>query len=87
LSRLNLTWTKHLQNEDQKEQFELVLRNSTHVLGRLKAILKEELIALEGKETSIADFDSPSWAFKQAYLNGDRARLKKVLNLLEFIPD
>lgn len=81
---LSIAWTKNLP-DDKKADFELVLRNSTLVLGRLKAILQDELRSTYDAET-MKDFEDPNWSHKQAFRNGDRARLRKVLNLLEFLP-
>lgn len=85
-TRLSLSWTKNIQDDDKRKDFELVLRNSTMILGRLKAILQEELQALEQKEETYKDFDDSNWSHKQAFRNGDRHRINKTLNLLEFIP-
>lgn len=83
---LSLNWSKHLHDEDKKKNFEDLVRNSTVVLGRLKALLEEDLRSLDTRDTTEKDFEDPNWSHKQAFRNGDRARLKKVINLLEFIP-
>lgn len=80
---ISLTWVKNLP-EDKKDDFELVLRNSTLILGRLRDILKEELQSTYETET-LKDFEDPNWSHKQAFRNGDRARIRKVLSLLEFL--
>lgn len=80
---ISLTWVKNLP-EDKKDDFELVLRNSTLILGRLRDILKEELQSTYEIET-LKDFEDPNWSHKQAFRNGDRARIRKVLSLLEFL--
>lgn len=77
----SIVWTKHLRGKD-KEDFELILSNSTTVLNRLRDILMEEIEELDRSESSIEDFESPAWTHKQAYRNGDRARLRKVLDLI-----
>jgi hypothetical protein len=81
---ISLTWVKNLP-EDKAKDFEIVLRNSTMILGRLKAILQEELQNTYNDET-MKDFEDPNWSHKQAFRNGDRSRIRKTLNLLEFIP-
>lgn len=83
---LSLSWTKHLKDETQKQNFEDLVRNSTIVLGRLREVLLEQRDELSRKELTEKDFDVPNWSERQAFRNGDRARLEKVLNLLEFIP-
>lgn len=82
---LPLAWTKHLSDPKAKENLELSIRNSTSALGRLYQILEDEERALENSSLTIKDFDDPSWAFKQAYKNGEKARLKKLKELIDFI--
>jgi hypothetical protein len=80
---LNLVWTKNLPSTKKKE-FEATLRNSTFVLSRLRDILDEEMEVLDRQETTISDFDHPNWSHKQAYRNGERARIRKMRDLLSF---
>ena len=84
-STIPLVWTKHLKDPKKKEDFELSVRNSGIALSRLIEIVNEKLIGLDNSETSIKDFDDPSWAFKQAFKNGQRTGLKEIRSLLDFI--
>lgn len=84
---LATVWTKHLKDPQKKRDFEQAVRHSTLALGRFKQILQDELDSLENVSTSLDEFDSPSWAFKQAYRNGEKARIKKTLELLSFLED
>jgi hypothetical protein len=77
-------WLK--DKAEGKEDLERTLRNSTYVLGKLKTILKDELLSIDKAETTITDFDEPNWANKQAFRNGRKAGLTYTLSLLEFIP-
>lgn len=77
-------WIKNLP-KDEQEEFEKTLRHSTAVLSRLGVIVDEKLNGLEREENSLQVYDSPSWAFKQAHLNGERAGLTKIKQLLAFL--
>lgn len=82
--RFNSKWTKHLPNEADREQLKKTILGSRTALDRLKQLLSEELDSLENQELSSTDYDSPSWAFKQAHRNGERTFAKKVFELLTF---
>lgn len=78
----SLIWTKHLRNDKDRQDFNTILENSSLVLNRLKDILMEEIEVLDRQEGTIDDFKDPAWTHKQAFRNGDRARLRKVLDLI-----
>jgi hypothetical protein len=82
--RPSTTWTKHLQPAEQAS-FEETLKNSHYILRRLKAILEEELKAVETEDAQLESLDNPNWTFKQAANLGQKARLRKTLTLLEFL--
>jgi hypothetical protein len=82
---LPVVWTKHIKDPDKKQNFESAVRASTTALGRLIEIIDDEERALESSSLTIKDFDDPSWAYKQAYRNGEKARLKKLRELIDFI--
>lgn len=76
-------WSKHLVDKQAKANFESLVGNSTIVLNRLHDILMEEEQALLAEEASTSDYDSPSWAYKQAHRNGKRAALAHIKRLLK----
>lgn len=78
----SVVWTKHLKTEQERKDFNDVLGNSSLVLNRLRDILMEEIEVLDRQEGTIDDFKDPAWTHKQAFRNGDRARLRKILDLL-----
>ena len=80
---MRVIWTQHIKDEKKKEDFRQLLKNSTQVLGRLRMILDEEEKGLDTQETTSKDFDNPNWQFKQAFRNGDRARLRQIRNLID----
>jgi hypothetical protein len=77
-------WIKSLP-EAERVEFEKSLRHSTTVLTRLQQIVDEKLFAIEREENSTVIYDTPSWAYKQAHLNGERSGLTKIKNLLSFL--
>ena len=82
---VHIKWVKHLHSFEEKEKFKLALRNSTFVLRILKNLIEEEKRALTASELNPEDFESHSWAYKQAFRNGERRGLKIVEDLLDFI--
>jgi hypothetical protein len=83
---LDVTWTKHLPKES-KAEFEKVVRGSTVALRRLKEIAKEWETELSRAEVSVKDYDTASWAAKQAHRNGQRQAYKQLSDLLSFLKD
>ncbi len=83
---LDSRWVRHLPRDEQ-EKFEQAVRHDTLVLGRLLAILEDELAALERSEETEAQFDNPNWQYKIAYRAGLRAQLNKVATLLNFLKE
>lgn len=79
-----IDWIKNLP-EKEREEFETTLRHSTTVLTRLQEIVTEKIEAIEREENSTVVYESPSWAYKQAHLNGERSGLTKIKNLLSFL--
>ncbi len=84
MSGIPVDWIKGLPLDEQVE-FEKTLRHSTYVLTRLSEILESKLTSIEREENSTVVYDTPSWAFKQAHLNGERSGLTKVKKLLSFL--
>lgn len=69
--------------EDQQGFKESAVANSKlKILKQLKKVISVRLNALEIRSD---DFSDPSWAYKQAYDNGQRKQLKDLLNLLQFV--
>lgn len=65
-------------SQDQREVFKRQLSSSKDVLEKLK-----EIIENKRKETILSeDYESPSWAYKQADRNGYNRALTEILNIL-----
>ena len=82
--RPSVEWFRGL-SEEEKESFTRVLLADRTVLGRLYKIIQEWDDELSRQETSIADYDTPSWSEKQAHRNGLRAGYRKLRDLLSFL--
>lgn len=83
--QIPLDWVKNLKDEQQRSDFEYLVRNSTQVLTRLKEILVEKEQGILSQDLAIQDYDSPSWGYKQAHRNGQRSALKQITDLIGFI--
>lgn len=79
---MKTVWTKDLKTPDQKKHFEGVWIASKEVRDKLEAIIKEMEKTSMQKAFSEESFTDPSWAYKQAYINGHLAAYKKVLDIL-----
>jgi hypothetical protein len=84
---LPLPWVRHLKDQSSKDKLEQAIRGSVTALSRLYDLLGEKIEVSINQETKVEDFDSSSWAYKQAYRNGYRAALKETKELLSFIKD
>lgn len=86
MKQLSTAWTKHIKDKERKAALEGAIRNSSTALGRLRDLLKEDEESLSSSQVSQPEFDA-SWAFKQAHICGERARIRKILDLLSFLGD
>lgn len=76
-------WTKHLKDQDAKENFQNQVLGSKQVLERLSEIIGEDLKNTEERQMSHKTFESPNWAEHQAYMNGYKQALKTLLKLID----
>lgn len=82
---MNLIWGAHIPEPEKREEFLALVRNSTLVLRRVRDILQTKLAALEAEECNQKDFESASWALKQAFLQGRKNEIRQQLSLLDFL--
>lgn len=82
---IHIGWVKHLRTPEEREKFKQAVQNSGFVLRVLKALIEEEKEMLRRSETTLEDYESPSWSHKQAFRNGERRGLKFVEDLLDFV--
>lgn len=64
---------------DEREKALQDIKRAKSFLKRLETALQEELSKTESRQTTEEDFDCPSWALKQAYFQGYKRGLTKVL--------
>ena len=83
-SKLPLEWSKHLPEKERKD-FEDAVRHSTLVLGRLDSLIAERLEGIEQTELSKSTYENPAYAYWQAHINGRKAALKELRQLLSFM--
>lgn len=76
-------WTSHLSDPEEKGHFVNKIISSKPVLDRLGGLLEEEETNLDSREVSIKSFESPNWAYRQAYMNGYRACLAVVNKIID----
>lgn len=83
--KIPLDWIKHLKSEEQRKEFEGILRNSTRTLRRLSDLLDEYVKEEEHKQQQTKGYDQAGWAYKQADHIGTIRTLKKIKDLVSFI--
>lgn len=77
-------WFSHLP-QDKREEFKQLVLNSSTVLDRLKDIVYN--MSKNGEESKTEDYDSPSWAYRQADKNGQLRAYRDILKLLDIRSD
>jgi len=75
-------WTKHLKTATEIDEFEKYVKGSRRLLNRLNEILQENINQLVVTELSLKDYDNPSWAYKQAFRNGQKSALNSIQRLI-----
>ena len=74
-------WVSHLKSREEQLKFKEFVQSSQPVLSRLSDLMDSRLRS--GEVVKANDYDSPSWAFKQADRNGYLravSELKALLN-------
>lgn len=84
---LSVDWTKHLPTEKDKKEFEDLLRRSTVLSRRIKEMLVHRLESLESKELSAKAYETASWPYQQADINGSRRELKYLISLFDYLKE
>lgn len=81
---MDTKWAADLPAE-RREDFKKLLENSQAQFSRLLQIIEDDEKAIERQETSKDDFETPSWALKQANRLGEKKAYRKVKDLLSFV--
>jgi hypothetical protein len=80
---LNSVWFHGVKNEDRQRRADLVLSGHI-VLDLLEVIVTSKLAELE--QTSLKDYETPNWAFKEADRHGQVRSYKQMLEILKRTP-
>lgn len=75
-------WFRHLKDLDEQKRFRSYIWNSKGVIDRLTDISKDMEKVLDIKELDPNVYDCPTWAAKQADINGYRRCLRDFQKLL-----
>lgn len=77
--KVKLVWISHLKDKDEKERFKKSVLSQQDVWERLEEILADRL---ENLGPDIRDYENPSWAYRQAHINGYKEAIFELLELL-----
>lgn len=80
---MQIDWTKHLKDPEEKKRFEVYLQSCGQAFRRLQTLLKEKENALNSAERSVEAYDSPNWAERQAHRNGNMEMLWFLKTLVD----
>lgn len=80
-------WVKHLEDRNDRREFEKVILSDSIVLGRLLAILDEMEQEVVLEEISPEQFENINWTYKRAYNAGDIHRIRLIKDLLSHLKD
>ena len=72
-------WLVGAKTSAERDQIKSLVLSSTILLDKLREILYNIEVSKRG--SVLGDYDTPSWAYKQAHLNGELAMLKKITDL------
>lgn len=84
MPNLSSAWTQQIKDAEARKDFEVIVRNSTLLLTRLKEILEDRERQLNNTSFSIKDFEDPNWSHKQAHRLGRLGELKELKELIPF---
>lgn len=85
--RLPVEWTKGLRSDEERTQRTKTVLSHTkdEVLRVLVGLIEDKKKEVESKYPSKESYESPSWAYLQAHLNGEQEVLKWLEGLLSFV--
>lgn len=79
---MDISWTRHLKTEEEKERFTKEVLSSKYILNHLSKLLDDVEFGLNRAEINPKVYDTPNWSHKQAHNNGFRHCLGVVKNLI-----
>lgn len=75
-------WTTHLKDPEETKRFKAYIQGSRTILDRQLEIVEGWERDLNSKELDEDRYESPSWAARQADINGERRAYRKMKQLL-----
>lgn len=85
MSGFSTEWVNHFNSEgENKDKFVQAIKASKTMQERLLQILEDKLREIDNRECTEEDFKDPNWSEKQAFRNGRKTELKRLIQLLTF---
>jgi hypothetical protein len=81
---MQIQWFSHLKTKSEQEEFKKIVLGSQKVLDRAKEVCYN---MIKSGERSVLDYDSPSWAYRQAHDNGRQEAFKEIIKFLSLDQD
>jgi hypothetical protein len=72
-------WLEGLRDQEREER-KVLIKGSKKTLDILSKICYN--MYREAEESSLADYDSPSWAYRQAHINGLKEAYGKIKEIV-----
>lgn len=79
---MKVEWFRGVREDADRKEREQMVRSAKPTLEVLKQLLEARLRAVDDTQMSKADYENPSWAFKQADANGAKRTLQELIQLL-----
>lgn len=81
---MQVKWTSHLKTNEDKYDFGKIVKSQLNgiVFERLRQIVLEKIESYDKPIKQEQDYDSASWAYKQAHRNGATSALNEILNMI-----
>ena len=83
MPQFKLFWFSDCMEDEKKiEERRKKLLQFSEICGIIEGLIEKKIENLDS--VTEKDYDSPSWACKQAHINGEKQAYKDVLDLLVF---
>jgi hypothetical protein len=77
---VKIEWFKDIKDPKERDEFKKIVSGSKIVLDKAIKICYNYINSAE--KVKLADFDSPSWAYRQAYLAGRNSAFHDLIEVL-----
>lgn len=82
---LSSDFTKYCKSPEEEADLEKTFKNSVYVLSFLLKMMQDREAQASKIELSLKTYDSPSWAYVQAHINGMKAENQYIQRWLKEI--